>query len=64
MTVIPIIVGELGTVLDSMEKRLKELEIKNQDYINQSIVKETSCHADSSERPPAYAAVINLLGVK
>ena len=62
--VIPIVVGALGTVQKSLEKRLKNLEIRGRIETIQNTallqsarilrrVMETCCHSDSSEIPSA-----------
>ena len=54
-TVIPIVIGELGTVPKGQEKSLKELEIRGKDqqeYLEESWrFEETCCHSDFNEKP-------------
>ena len=74
---IPIIVGELGAVSKSIEKRWwneksEESELYSrhhckdrQEYWEESWkLKETCCHSDSSEKPPIKTDVINSQGMK
>ena len=66
VTVIPIVVGALGTVPKTLKKRLEELEIRRR--IEATVLRsarilrkpeETSCHSNSSEIPAANAGVIS-----
>ena len=72
MTVVPIVIGVVGSVAKGLEKGLEEFEIRSGNHPNDSIVKigqntekisggleETCCHSNSSERPSADTGVKN-----
>ena len=62
VTVVPIVIGELGTVIKGLEMKLEKLEIRGRIVTIQTTallrsarilrrVQETCCHTVSSERP-------------
>ena len=74
VVVIPIVIGELGTILKDLIKRLEDLEIKGQEGTLKTTtllrlakilkILETCCHSNSRERPSANPGVNNFQGVK
>ena len=70
VTVIPVAVGELGTIPKRLVKRLEDSEIRQVETIQTRVllrlarilrrVLETCCHSNSSEKPSANAGVKKL----
>ena len=60
LAVIPIIIGDLGFVTKNLEKRLDELDIKEESWR----VEEICCHSDFSITSPVSIAVKNLQSIK
>ena len=75
VTVIPIVIGALGTIPKRLVRELEELEIKEQVETIQTTTmlrsarilkrwgEQTCYHLDSSEKPSVNAGVKNWLGV-
>ena len=72
MTVIPIVVGALGTILEGLVKGLEDLEIRGQvetiqttallgssRILRRILEIEETCHLSTSEKPPANVVVKN-----
>ena len=74
-TIVPIVIGALGTITKGLLKGLEDLEVgglsKRQHYYERPEswdefwgLEETSCHSNSSDRPSADTNVKNSKGVK
>ena len=78
VTIVPIVIGALGTIIRGLLKDLEDLEVGGRvwDYPNDSIaengqnpadvfwkLEETCCHSNSSEKPSANTDVKNSKGV-